>query len=100
MSDAPERLWVGKRGYWGFPNEGATEYIRADLRQAALPTPAPMTVAQAARVLLADVIANCGTDEDAWLPVLDGILRHCDGDRNNAMSGLVAALAAITEAKP
>jgi hypothetical protein len=36
MSDAPERLWVGKRGYWGFPNEGATEYVRADLHQAAL----------------------------------------------------------------
>lgn len=31
MTDAPERIWLGEKGFWGFPKEGATEYIRTDL---------------------------------------------------------------------
>jgi hypothetical protein len=44
MSDAPERIWawVGYRNEWSDapPGDGDTEYIRADLHQAA-----PMTLA-------------------------------------------------------
>ncbi len=31
-----ERVWIGPKGFWGFPKEGATEYVRADILAATL----------------------------------------------------------------
>lgn len=61
----------------------------------ALAPTAPPDVAQAARVLLAHVQTNCGTEVDEWVPVLSAICARTGGSLSAAMNGLVAALRAL-----
>ena len=115
MGDAPERIWIqGKTGepladrdgWQNLKPDVTTEYIRFDLHQAALdragadkairaiPSPAPMTAQQAAKV--PEVAALMVEAHEASLS-----LRATGSTRQiNQADKVDAALTAITEAKP
>ena len=95
----------GKRGLSTVEGDGGTECELPDGRLTCshdcwdrATSPAPDTgdkLREAARVLLDEVLDNCGTDVGAWVPILSAMSARTGGSLNQSMNALVAALRAI-----